>query len=68
MSGKNKKSDGDGDRFERRRRNAVRKRRITLQLHDVDDMDADDIVDCAFIEPTNEDLEAIEEEGEEGKT
>ena len=66
MSGKNKKSDGDGDRFERRRRNAMRKRRITLR--DVDDTDAVDIVDCAFTEPTDEDLEAIEEEGEERKT
>lgn len=66
MSGKNKKSDGDGDRFERRHRSAMRKRRITL--HDVGDTDAADIVDCAFTEPTDDDLKAIEEEGEEGKT
>ena len=41
----------------------MRKRRITLR--DVDDTDADDIVDCAFIEPNDEDLKAIEDDWEE---
>lgn len=66
MNRKYKKNDDDGDRFERRRRKAVRKRRITPR--DVDDTDAVDIVDYTFIEPTDEDLKAIEEEGEEGRT
>jgi hypothetical protein len=66
MSGKIERSENEGHRFERRRRNATPKRRITPP--EADDIDAADIADGAFAEPTDEDLQAIEEEAEDGST
>ena len=63
MSGENKKSDGDEDRFEMKRRKALGKLRMTP--YEADDGDTDGLGDYAFAEPTDEDLKAIEDDWEE---
>jgi hypothetical protein len=61
MSSKSRNNDHDTDKFERNRRKATGKRRMTP--YEVDDGHTDDIGDYTFAEPTDDDLRAIEEDG-----
>lgn len=51
----------DRDKPEKNRRKATGKRRMTP--YEVDDGHTDDIGNCAFAEPTDDDLRAIEKDG-----